>query len=225
MNNLEFYQNNGYIILENVFNDEEIKIFRNEVLSYIKNNKTISNAEGITIPDFIKYPEFDNLSKVKENEKINQKLAEIFGGTNYHFCAHNDIGINRIVGWHKDKLNGNYAKYETIDIWSTHNGEKHEIVKVLIYLQDHSKNNHALKLVPKSYLDRKIENKNSIQLKPKLGDVIIFDQRITHRGMDKQIKEKRILVSFGFGKNNIFTENFEKGTIQRQNDQNIIIKK
>ena len=38
--------------------------------------------------------------------------------------------------------------------------------------------------------------------------------------MDKQIKEKRILVSFGFGKNNIFTENFEKGTMQRQNDHN-----
>ena len=95
----------------------------------------------------------------------------------------------------------------------------------MIYLQDHSKNNHALKLVPKSHLDKKIESKNFIQLKPKLGDIIIFDQRITHRGMDKQIKDKRILVSFGFGKNNIFTENFEKGTINRQNDQNNIIKK
>lgn len=38
--------------------------------------------------------------------------------------------------------------------------------------------------------------------------------------MDKQMDGIRILVSFGFGKNNIFTDNFEKGTIQRQNDQN-----
>lgn len=32
-------------------------------------------------------------------------------------------------------------------------------------------------------------------------------------------KENRILVSFGFGKNNIFTDNFEKGTIERKNIQ------
>ena len=38
--------------------------------------------------------------------------------------------------------------------------------------------------------------------------------------MDKQVPHTRILVSFGFGKNNIFTDNFEKGTIKRQNDQN-----
>jgi hypothetical protein len=55
-----------------------------------------------------------------------------------------------------------------------------------------------------------------------LGDVIIFDQRITHRGMEKQVSNPRILVSFGFGKNNIFTDNFEKGTIIRQNKQNKI---
>ena len=55
-----------------------------------------------------------------------------------------------------------------------------------------------------------------------LGDVIIFDQRITHRGMVKQVKYPRILISFGFGKNNIFTDNFEKGTIVRQDSQNKI---
>lgn len=38
--------------------------------------------------------------------------------------------------------------------------------------------------------------------------------------MEKQVKGDRILVAFGFGRNNIFTNNFEKGTIQRQNEQN-----
>ena len=37
----------------------------------------------------------------------------------------------------------------------------------------------------------------------------------------KKLKSKdRILVSFGFGANNIYTEEFEKGTILRQNEQN-----
>jgi hypothetical protein len=35
--------------------------------------------------------------------------------------------------------------------------------------------------------------------------------------MERMVKGSRILVSFGFGKNNIFTDEFEKGTVLRQN--------
>ena len=82
-----------------------------------------------------------------------------------------------------------------------------------------------MKVVPGSHLTSKINPEGYIQLNPKIGDVIIFDQRITHRGMEKQVKYPRILVSFGFGKNNIFTDNFEKGTIIRQNKKNILLHK
>lgn len=214
--------NDGFYLLKNVFTTDEINIFRGEVNNYIKNNKVIKNAGGITIPDFIKYKEFNITKNIINNTKINDALKDIFNGDDYRFCSHNDIGINRIVGWHKDKLNGKHASYETVNIWSNHNGEKHEIVKVLIYLQDHSDNNDGLKIVPKSHLNPQIDSSNYIQLHPSVGDVLIFDQRITHRGMDKQSSNQRILVSFGFGKNNIFTDNFEKGTIARQNEQNNI---
>ena len=210
----------GYCIIKNVFTKEDIEQFTNVVINYVKNNKTIENAGGITIPDFIKMPQLKSLADIINNTTINNVLHEIFNGNNYRFSSHNDIGINRIVSWHKDKLNGNYAKYETVDIWSKENGEAHEIVKVLLYLQDHSNNNDGLKVIPGSHLSRKINTRNVKQLKPSIGDVIIFDQRITHRGMDGQVPHTRILLSFGFGKNNIFTDNFEKGTIKRQNDQN-----
>ena len=219
MNNLDCYRKNGFMVLENVFEEKEINLFKKEIKNYVKNKKTIKNAGGITIPDFIKNKEFSLLSEVRNNIKINNKLKEIFG-ENYRFCGHNDIGINRIVGWHKDKLNNKYAKYETVNIWEEKDGEKHEIVKVLLYLQDHSNNNDGLKIVPKSHLVNNLNSGSFVQLKPKLGDVVIFDQRITHRGMAKQVSMERILVSFGFGKNNIFTDNFEKGTVARQNEQN-----
>jgi len=161
---------------------------------------------------------------MKNNEKIHAVLKDIFNG-NYRFCSHNDIGINRLVGWHKDKLNCEVSKYETHDIWKEFNGVKHEIVKVLIYLEDHSNDNDGLKLVPKSHVIKQIKTENHIQLKPSIGDIIIFDQRITHRGMVKRVPHPRILVSFGFGKNNIFTDNFEKGTIIRQNKQNNTLNK
>jgi hypothetical protein len=60
-----------------------------------------------------------------------------------------------------------------------------------------------------------------MHLKSNIGDVIIFDQRITHRGQEYQNNlNDRILISIGFGKNNIFTKEFEEGTIRRQYDQN-----
>lgn len=212
----------GYIILENVFSKEELIKCRDEIIRYIKENKTFKNGGGISIPDFIKKDGLKETAKLKDNNKIHKALIEIFNGYNYRFCSHNDIGINRICPWHKDKLNGSLSKYETVNIWGIYEGERHEIVKVLIYLEGHKNNNNGLKLVPRSHLNPRIDSNGSIQLRPKMGDVIIFDQRITHRGMSKQVRYPRILVSFGFGKNNIFTDNFEKGTIIRQNKQNKI---
>ena len=213
----------GYIVIKNVLTREELAKCSKEIINYIKNNNTMKNDGGISIPDFIKLKELTQTAELKNNKKIHDTLKEFFKGDDYRFCSHNDIGINRVVGWHKDKLNGYVSKYETTNIWSQHNGEKHEIVKVLIYLENHNNNNDGLKLVPKSHLNPKINSEGYIQLNPELGDVIIFDQRITHRGMERQVRYPRILVSFGFGKNNIFTDNFEKGTIIRQNKQNNIL--
>lgn len=210
----------GYVILKNIFTKEELKKCQDEILLYIKNNKQIHNSGGITIPDFLKKKELHLTGQLKENPKLITALDGVFNGKNYRFCSHNDIGINRIVGWHKDRLNGEYAKYQSIDIWSDYKGEKHQIVKVLIYLESHANDNSGLKLVPGSHVNRNLNSNNFIELHPNLGDVIVFDQRITHRGMEKQVSNPRILVSFGFGRNNIFTDQFENGTILRQNHQN-----
>ena len=209
----------GFILLENFFPKEDLINCKNKIIDYISNNECIKNGEGLTIPNFIKIPQLEDVANIKNNSKLNKILENILS-KNYRFCQHNDIGVNRQVKWHKDKLNGNYSKYETIDIWSKYQGEQHEIVKVLIYLEDHSNDDNALKIVPKSHMQREIVTDKFVQLKPKLGDVIIIDQRITHRGAENTYGDYRILISFGFCKNNIFTDNFEKGTVMRQNDQN-----
>lgn len=218
---MDAYARDGYIICKEVHTSEELDACRDEIIQYYKTNPNkIFRSEGISIPDFLGQHNLPITHKMKGAPKVHDALRVIFGGDNYRFCEHNDIGVNRIVSWHKDKLNGDVAKYQVHDIWGEHKGEKHEIVKVLTYLEDHSKDNDGLKVVPGSHLKRDINGAGAIQLRPKKGDVIIFDQRITHRGMEKQCKDSRILVSMGFGKNNIFTDEFEKGTIVRQNRQN-----
>lgn len=215
--------NSGYVVIKNVFEPELLYRCREEILNFIRTEKTLQNSGGIAIPDFVSR----NLlitSSLKEHPNMKKILTSIFGGDNYRFCSHNDIGINRVVGWHKDKLNGEYSKYQKKDIWGIHEGERHEIYKVGIYLQDHSNDNCALKICPGTHLQRNMVVSNPVQLRPGFGDVVIFDQRITHRGMNpdekKKCDEPRIMISFGFGKNNIFTDEFEEGTIARQNAQN-----
>ena len=148
MNYRSIFKEQGYLILKKIFSFEELAECQKEIFKYLKNNKTIKNACGISIPDFIKKKDLSKSAKLKENKNIHNVLREIFNGDDYRFCSHNDIGINRVVGWHKDKLNGFVSKYETINIWDEYNGEKHEIVKVLIYLENHGNNKDGLKLVP-----------------------------------------------------------------------------
>jgi hypothetical protein len=220
MNYRQIIEKDGYCIISNIYTESQIDIFKNEIIEYLNNTKNLYfDGNGISIPNFVDIPKLSRTTSIKNNNNIHKVLYNIFNGDNYRFCSHNDIGINRITDWHKDKLNDEVEKYETINIWSTHENQTHEIIKVLIYLQDHSKDNHGLKIVPGSHLKSNYDINGWIQLNPKLGDVIIFDQRITHRGMEHEVSNPRILVSFGFGKNNIFTDNFEKGTIERQTKQ------
>ena len=139
----------------------------------------------MSIPNFVDIPDLGCVANLKENIVLQEVLAELFDGYDYRYCHHNDIGINKIVGWHKDKLNGIYSKYETVNIWGTVHNETHQICKELIYLQD---SNNALgpKLVPGSHTKRKIDIKHQKHINLELRVVLIFDKRITHRGMELQ---------------------------------------
>ncbi len=217
----EQLERDGYFILKGVFSKAQLDIWKETIHTFVKSKKQLQNHGGILIPDFVRWPALASVASIKENEVILSALRDIFGGENFRYCNHNDIGINRINAWHKDKLNGPYSRYQVTPIWSTKDNERHEIVKVLLYLQDHSKNKDGLWLVPQSHTQPEIHGRNALYMATEPGDVIIFDQRINHRGMEHQVPESRILISFGFGRNNIFTDEFEAGTIKRQNDQNI----
>ena len=210
----------GFIVIKNMFSKDQLYHCRDAILKYTKDHpsKLLLCDKGISITNFVDIQDLVCVANLKDSRELQSVLTEVFNGNNYRYCHHNDIGINRIVGWHKDKLNGVYSKYETVNIWSTVNNEEHEIYKVLIYLQD-SNEELGPKLVPGSHSTSKVDLKKQTSVNLELGDVLIFDQRITHRGMERQTDTKRILVCFGFGKNNIFTDNFEKGTIERQNKQ------
>ena len=208
------YNNLGFVIVPNVFTPEEIDECRKEIQNYSKKSHT-------SIVDFIGRNILPKTSKLKDSPRIHRVLKDIFDSEDYRFCGHNDIGFNRIVSWHKDKLNTPYDKYEKLNVFN----KKQNICKVAIYLQDHSNNYDSLHIIPSSQMNSKINTNNCKTLQPNIGDVVIFDQRLTHRGRSIWDIFKfsygvpRILVSFGFGLNNEYTDQFEMGTKKRQSDQ------
>ena len=230
--NISELKNKGYITINNFYSITEIIKMRKIILynMLIKKNMLLLGNNSGSKPDFLKDKNFKDLIPLLKLNDIHKIMKDIFN-TPFHLCFHNDIGINRIVNWHKDTLNNQYKIYQTKNIWSEYNGEKHEIYKVLIYLQDHRFDNNGLTLIEGSHLIPEIKIDNPKTINNKIGDIIIFDQRITHRGqlnmnntINNTINNNRILISIGFGKNNIFTKEFEEGTIKRQNDQNNMIR-
>ena len=190
---------------------------------------------GVPFMGGVSYPDFHRADRLKAvfdalayNHKVRRELRRVLGGP-FRFLGHNDIGINVSIGWHKDRLNGPYRQFETVDPWSKDSvGRPMSIVKALVYLQDHGNDNGALRLVPGSHRVPSLEHRADQEkiLHPRAGDVILFDQRITHRGQvadppsalakDATEDRSRILVSLGFGRHGTHSDDFELGTRLRQ---------
>ena len=129
-------------------------------------------------------------------------------------------------------LNDQYKKYQQLPLWGP-GSEKpyggHKIVKVLVYLQSHEKDDRGLLIVPGSYRNPSLEQTRvPLFVQPKKGSIVIFEQRSTHRGMTimqglgtflERRDQERILVSLGYGLNNNHTNEFEAGTRARQLSQ------
>lgn len=214
-------QHQGYVIVKGVFSHEEIAAAREATIAYAATQSTLANASGKFLPEFLEIPELAPVAALNRSPKLKAALDDCFQGQPYRFCGHSDIGINRVVsGWHKDILNGAYTSYMKASPWSTGPaGELYQILKVGIYLEDHTDDPNALQVVPGSHLRADMATSGAVRLRPALGDCIVFDQRITHRGMERQVEGTRIMVSFGYGANNFFTDAFEAGTRARQLDQ------
>merc|ERR1712232_674930 len=175
---------------------------------------------GYSVPGFLDIPEFKEARWLPEDPRLHTVLRAAFNGTEYRFASHNDVGCDFVGVWHKDVLRGDVAKYQECDIWSPDEaGERHEIYKVMFYLQDHIHDEQAIKVLPGSHLQRRTPWETGyVAVHPRMGDAVIFDQRLSHAGNTyyNGFGPGRLFMQVGFGRKNIFTDQFEQGTIARQ---------
>lgn len=213
----------GFIIVKNVFTEEEVSFFRKISLEYFNNKGGFASSTGRAKPDWIKE---DRLSLLYEKWRYKNMESIIEGlvGEKVEFVGHNDLHLNRNTNWHKDRLNDEARKFELNSPWETIDGQTMKIYKVNFYMQSHLNNQDGLAVILGSHKTEEIDtSKNLIYLCPDIGDIVIFDQRITHMGRWSKGYD-RILLCMGYGVKNIFFEQFKNGTEFRQNKQNRLIR-
>lgn len=232
----------GYLLIPNLLSVESINEYRQILMNYFENpdnHMNYSNAGKGVSNSFGFIPELKNLLS---NKKIIDTLSNILEHDTF-YLHHCDVHCNRLSSWHKDSTG--YIKNQ----WEEREGkEKFKLYKIAFYLQDHSNNNDGLTVKEGSHLIQDLKSGKNIILRPKIGDAILFDQRITHVGKTFGLKDKiintffkhnqikrtkvssyidkilgkknKISIFWGLGENNNFSKEFALNIIKRQNRQN-----
>mmetsp|Transcript_36520 Transcript_36520/g.77695 ORF Transcript_36520/g.77695 Transcript_36520/m.77695 type:complete len:343 (-) Transcript_36520:52-1080(-) len=213
----------GYAHIPGLLKREEVQGLRKlaEDFCYGETRKALPlSYGGYSVPNFLDVPEFAAAKWLPEDERVHTLLRAAFNGTGYRFASHNDVGCDFVGVWHKDILRGTAAKYQECDVWSPDaTGEQHEIYKVMFYLQDHVHDEQAMKVIPGSHIIRHTPWEDGyVALHPTMGDTVIFDQRLSHAGNTyyDPLGKGRLFMQVGFGRANRFTDEFERGTVERQ---------
>ena len=246
MENLkESFLRDGYIIFKNEIPREKLLGLTSVVDEWRKDADNILShlppGRRGAIPNAINNPHFQDMTVVFDLPNVYNFMRYLWEG-DVMYGDHFDAHINFSSGWHEDNQMKHFKEgnqYQGIDPFETYKvkkddetlAEKYEMMRVAIYLQDHEDNPDGLSVRPGTHLhrfDKRHPNQDpGVDVNTSVGDVIVFDPRLVHRGTDyetsvlKSRGQNRYSIFFAFGKSkSIFSEMSIMGAIQRQVRQN-----
>jgi hypothetical protein len=226
----EGFARDGFTVLKGVFTPDEIDRMRLVFLQQFQTEggfagriKTIRSA---VIPDvFNRDP---RIAAFVLQPRILEALNVLIGRP-VHYLHHSDIHMNWSGGWHRDSIDKpSYYDFVKTDPWAEENWADYSVYKVAVYLQDHRFNTEGFNLVPGSHRIRSTERPNEGALRSAIGDVLIFDTRLVHRGVLSHELESsksfidgvnRMSIFSSYGADNAMSREFSEGTVWRQNMQ------
>ena len=236
MNHKEKIQKFGFTVIRKAFDVSSCKRLKEVVLDYftdtngqlMKNTtKNYRDGKQCTAPLAFNNPELQELNIVFNNEKLNNAL-NLITDNKLMFLHHSDAHVDTLAGkgWHTDAINNSDGRqgkrwkdmFITKDIWTEIDKEKYCIIRAAFYLQAHTDDQNGLFVIAGSHNNSKIQKE--VYVKTELGDVILFDARLKHRGGSNVMKgNKRTALFWGMGRDNIFSREHTKAAIARQTYQ------
>ena len=197
VNLVDDYKKYGYVILKNVFEDDEIRSFRNEIKKHELDLEKNVHRNNNNLKDVLSY---SNLSKALLNKKLINTIKQLLNSTPIYF-GQSSFRWNEKPsrGFHNDANNDNECPFQS----------EYPILRIGIYFQDHDQTSGGLKIWPKSnsvwqpgraLLKKIIKHRYSfknlfpqqylknINVKTKAGDVVLWNLRTAHSGSAIRLK-------------------------------------
>jgi hypothetical protein len=219
-------ENDGYCVLPAVLDAHELERIRQQVDAAIRESAT-PDAHGLIVPNAaVVHPTVSWLFRVPT---LITSLRTFLGDRPL-FTNHCDLHLDRRSGWHKDSgesvVNGGYFDAPQF-------GAELTVVKVAMYLQDEPE--QGLWVVPGSQHDP-VVRPSGTAVPSRAGDAIVFDVRLTHRGMAPPAQTRlgrlrqgrksrrlgarpRLAVFFTVGRNTDSARRFARNNMRRQLQQ------
>ncbi|QDP62152.1 MAG: hypothetical protein GOVbin1807_151 [Prokaryotic dsDNA virus sp.] len=233
MNFKEKFDKFGFLVLRKAFDVEACKVLKETILEYFTNEqgqllknttKNYRDGKQCTAPMAFNNVELYKLNTIFNNKKLNDTLNDITGNK-LMFLHHSDAHVDTVAGkgWHTDAINNSDGRqgrrwkdmYITKDFWSIQDKEKYCVIRIALYLQQHTDDKNGLFVRAGSHNKGKIQKE--LYVKTNLGDVILFDARLQHRGGSTVRKgDKRAAIFWAMGRDNVFSHEHANAAIARQ---------
>ena len=242
-NQKKFFQENGYIIIKNLFSSKECKKWQQRINSNFSLSRSDINQKDIDFKTFV-CP--DGVTKNSDfwpiifNKKIIKTVQNILNDE-IKYTQHSDIHINLSAGkYHRDNA---YRVFGEGPDWNE-DQDPYKVVRVAIYLTSFNESGSSLIIIPESNksesninkkeiifwnkirnLWRKYFNNNllphvlftrkKIKVKSEAGDCVIFDQRVLHAGGKLKGNKPKYSIFLSYGVKNSHSYNHKNFYLSR----------
>lgn len=214
------FETDGYEIVKSFLTEQEVEEYRNALDSYLATNKSFKTNGAKIVPGFAdRSPELGNLNELHRSDKMLSVIQKFFGEKKFIFLDHSDLHQNQITGWHRDANDYKRGGGNPERIWE----ENCFIIKACLLLQDHTKNDRGLWFQPGTHKSNTQGRQVCAYTEP--TDLVVFDQRIFHRGQIDIPKYHEIygldryLITYGYGLDNEHSVFHIVGAGNRQTEQ------
>lgn len=165
----------GYAVLPGFFSTEEIARMRATVQGFFAGGRGVVFNLGKTQPNAA--IECHDLKWVFADPKVTDLFKRILADRGTVFTGHCDLHSSIVSSWHRDTGGPGHPYFDEECFV-----EDCQVYKMAIYLQSHEEDGQGLTVRPGSHLVDEDSANEEISLKSGVGDVVIFDVRISHRG-------------------------------------------
>ena len=214
------FETDGYEIIKNFLTQEQVASYRQSLDHYLDTQKCFRTNGAKIVPGFAdRSPELGELNELHRSEKMLSTIQKFFGENKFIFLDHSDLHQNQMTDWHRDANDYKRGGGRPERIWE----EDCFIIKVCLLLQDHTNNDKGLWFQSGTHKSNISGKQVCAHTEP--TDLVVFDQRIFHRGQMGTPKYheiygiNRYLITYGYGLDNEHSAIHIKGANNRQTEQ------